>query len=74
MSATIFVGTVVKSLKSIFQLGNSGAYLISGTADPSSSATSGEPGSLYHNTSSGEVYIKLDSGSSTNWKKIITES
>jgi len=66
--AVIYSGTnTVKALKPNLQLGNSGPTIRSGTANPSSSATAGAPGSLYLNTSTGVVYKKTDSGSSTNW-------
>lgn len=44
-------------------------YILQGTADPSSSATSAPKGSLYLRTgaSGGTLYVKQDSGSSTNW-------
>ena len=66
MPATIFSGSKVKTLKDTLQIGNN-AEISSGTVNPQSVATSGEPGSLYLNTSTGDVYRKLDSGSSTNW-------
>lgn len=67
MPAVIFNGTKVKALKSELQLNTGGASVISGTLDPTSSAVDAVAGSLYQNTSTGVVYRKLDSGSSTNW-------
>jgi len=69
MPATIFAGTRVKALKSTLNL-NGGADIISSSVDPTSSATEGEPGSLLLNTTSGKLYRKNDSGSSTNWSEV----
>lgn len=44
----------------------SNACVMSGSADPSSSATNAPQGSIYLSTS-GSSYLKQDSGSSTNW-------
>ena len=38
--------------------------------DPTSSAISANPGSLLINSSTGRVYRKTDSGSSTNWEQV----
>lgn len=62
----IFNGSDVKILKDNIQL-NDKAHIRSGTVDPTTSATTGTPGSIYLNTSNGKVYRKTDSGSSTNW-------
>ena len=69
MPAAIFSGANVKILKSILDL-NGQAQILSGTVDPSSSATSAPAGSLYLNTSNGYLYRKRDAGSSTNWSRI----
>lgn len=45
---------------------NSTSYVLSGSADPTSSATAGDPGSLYM-SSNGSIYKKNDSGTTTNW-------
>lgn len=66
MSATIFNGSKVKTLKSILSL-NGGAEVHSGTVDVQTVATSAPAGSIYQRTDTGDVYRKLDSGSSTNW-------
>jgi hypothetical protein len=65
-SAVIFSGSDVKTLKSNIDL-NGNSKVMSGTVDPTSSATSAPIGSLYLNTTTGNHYRKLDSGSSTNW-------
>ncbi len=65
-AAVIFSGSDVKALKSNLDL-NGQAKILSGTVDPTSSATSAPVGSIYLNTSNGNSYRKLDSGSSTNW-------
>lgn len=64
--AVIFSGNDVKALKSNLDL-NGQAKVLSGTVDPTASATSAPIGSIYLNTSNGNTYRKLDSGSSTNW-------
>jgi len=71
MPSTIFSGTKVKALKSIFTL-NGEIDFISGTQDPTISATDAPKGSILLNTSSGFWYRKLDSGSSTNWQVVQT--
>jgi hypothetical protein len=71
-NAVIFSGTDVKTLKSNIDLGGQ-AKILSGTVDPTSSATSAPIGSVYLNSSTGALYRKLDAGSSTNWK-LITDS
>ncbi len=61
-----FSGSDVKTLKANIDLfGN--AKILSGSVDPTTSATSAPKGSLYLNTSTGLLYRKLDAGSSTNW-------
>lgn len=50
---------------------NGDAYVINGTVDPTSSAVDAPEGSLYQNTSFGNLYIKKDSGSSTNWNQLV---
>lgn len=66
-AATIFSNsTTVKALKDNFDV-NGKIQFLTGTVDPSSSATSATKGSFYHNTSTGTVYRKTDNGSSTNW-------
>lgn len=66
MSATIFKGTKVKVLKSNLNVNDSFEFL-SGTVDPSAVAQSAPAGSLYFRTTTGVIYRKTDSGSSTNW-------
>lgn len=68
--AVIFSGNDVKTLKSNIDM-NGNAKLLSGTVDPSSVATSAPAGSLYLNTSSGNVYKKNDSGLTTNWSVLL---
>lgn len=66
MSAVIFNSDRVQALEAGIKLLNS-ASILSGTVDPTSVATTGQIGSLYLNTSNGNVYRKTDNGSSTNW-------
>ena len=65
-AAVIFSGANVKTLKQNIDL-NGIATLLSGSVDPSSSATSAPKGSLYLSTSTGKIYVKQDAGSTTNW-------
>ena len=65
-SPTIFKGSNVKLLKDNIEF-QSGQTIISGVAtDPTSSATSADAGSILVNTG-GNVYVKQDAGSTTNW-------
>ena len=66
MPASIFSGTKVKLLKKVAQL-FTGAEIHSSATDPTSSAVSAPIGSLLLNETTGNVYRKLDAGSSTNW-------
>lgn len=66
-SGVIFAGNAVKTLKSSINI-NGNSVINSGSADPTSSATSGNAGDLYLSTNTGKLYIKQDSGSTTNWK------
>lgn len=71
MSATIFSGSAVKTLKKILTLNEAGTEYVSfvplSGVDPRSTATAGNPGSLAFDISTGAVYKKLDTGTSTNW-------
>lgn len=72
-AAVIFSGSDVKTLKSNIDL-NGQSKILSGSVDPTSSATSAPFGSLYLNSSTGFIYKKLDSGSSTNWEVVGSSS
>jgi hypothetical protein len=65
----IFSGNDAKTLKSNIDL-NGNAKILSGSVDPTSVATSAPKGSIYLNTSTGLIYRKTDSGSSTNWSTL----
>lgn len=67
--AVIFSGNDVKTLKPNIDLNGQGKIL-SGVTDPTSSAVSAPVGSVYLNTSNGNLYRKVDAGSSTNWQKV----
>ena len=75
MSATIFnvASNLVKALKPNLSL-NDVITFLTGTIDPTAVATSANPGSLFHNTVTGDVYRKIDSGSTTNWQKLASGS
>lgn len=71
MSAVIFQGSAVKALKNEIKFFTAGS-IQSGTVDPTSVAVSADSGSLYENTSTGNVYKKNDNGSTTNWSQLAT--
>ncbi|MBL7999805.1 MAG: hypothetical protein JNL32_14360, partial [Candidatus Kapabacteria bacterium] len=75
MSATIFnvASNLVKALKPNLSL-NDVITFLTGTIDPTAVATTANPGSLFHNTVTGDVYRKIDSGSTTNWQKLASGS
>jgi hypothetical protein len=62
----IFNGNFVKTLKQNLNLFDA-HYYMTGSDDPTSTATNAPLGSIYTNTTTGKVYRKLDAGSSTNW-------
>jgi hypothetical protein len=68
-AAVIFSGNDVKALKSNLNLFDE-AKIITGDADPTSSAVDAPQGSIYLETDTGFIYNKLDDGSSTNWSRI----
>lgn len=55
------------NLQNGIQLTSTGSSVQTGAVNPTSTATLGLPGSLYLNNSTGLVYIKQDSGTTTNW-------
>lgn len=66
MGAVIFNGTGVKTLKDELRL-STGAYVISRATDPTAVAVTAPIGSLLIHSTTGNIYRKLDAGSSTNW-------
>src|SRR5574338_829924 len=67
--AVVFNGDFVKTLKDQMNIFDT-AYILTGTSDPMSVATSAPKGSLYLRQTpagNGALYVKLDNGSSTNW-------
>ena len=72
-SPTIFKGDFVKQLKDSIEFLSNQTIITGVATDPSSSATSAPAGSILINTS-GNMYIKQDAGSSTNWDLISTAS
>ena len=68
--STVYSGDYIKTLKDKLKLKDT-ANIETGTADPSSSAVDAPKGSLYlRQGTTGEVYVKQDDGSSTNWEKV----
>lgn len=72
MSSVIFNGSSVKILKDILKSKTKGKIIFS-SVDPSSSATDAETGDLLISTN-GSVYVKKDSGSSTNWDVLVDDT
>jgi photosystem II stability/assembly factor-like uncharacterized protein len=73
-TSAIFQGTYAKLLKQNINLFDK-AYILSGTADPTVTATTAPKGSLYlrqHATDSGQLYKKNDDGLSTNWEIVVS--
>lgn len=74
MPAAIFNGSAIKLLKDILKF-KSGILLITNDPDdPSSVAKSAPQGSIYIRLGAGDIYIKQDSGSSTNWSLVAKAS
>lgn len=74
--SAIFGGIYAKLLKPYLNFFDK-AYILTGTDDPMVVATDAPKGSLYmrQNTSGdGQVYKKLDNGSSTNWEALMGSS
>lgn len=69
MASTIFKGNFIKTLKDNLTL-NDKTEIQQGTVDPTSVAVNAPIGSLYFNTTSGDIYKKNDAGLSTSWSKI----
>lgn len=61
--------TSIRFLKQNLDL-NGQVSVLSGTVNPTSVATSAPLGSLYINSSTGNVYRKLDAGSTVNWVQV----
>lgn len=69
-SPVIWNGTQALFLLSKFQCGNGNAAILSGSANPSSTPTTGAAGDAYLSTSVPGLFIKQDAGSSTNWTQM----
>ncbi len=67
-SPIIFFNNIARLLTSALQLGEGNATITSGSKDPSTSALSGSKGDLYLSTSTGQLYVKSDAGTTTNWE------
>ena len=70
MSSVIFNGNFVKTLKPNIKIGDV-AHILTGSIDPKVTPVDAPIGSLFIRDN-GEVYIKLDSGNTTNFKHIVT--
>jgi hypothetical protein len=71
MAAVIFQGNKVKALKAALKLGEN-ATITSGSLDPAITGVDGNPGDVYISTTTGKLYVKADSGVSTNWDQSTT--
>ena len=69
MASTIFKGNFIKTLKDNLSL-NDQTEIQQGTVDPTSTAVTAPIGSLYFNTSTGDIYKKNDAGLTTSWSKL----
>lgn len=74
MPASIFNGTAVKLLKNILRFRGGVEVITNDTDNPTVVAKDAPQGSLYVQSGTGTVYLKLDNGSSTNWTQVITDS
>jgi len=54
--------------------GLAGSSIQTGSVNPTSVATAGNPGSLYLNDVTGQMYRKLDSGTTTNWSLTVNST
>lgn len=74
MAASIFNGTAVKLLKDILRFKTGTEVVTGNSSDPTSVAVNSPIGSLYIRSGTNEVYVKADSGSSTNWNRLTNTS
>lgn len=71
---TIFNGSNIKLLKDNLRFKTTDTKIMSGdTDDPSAVAKSADESSLYLRDGTNGLYIKTDSGSSTNWNKLLSD-
>lgn len=70
------IGYLTSTMARIFKSGinlNDQAYILSGTVNPSSSATDAPRGSIYlRDDAATTIYLKTDTGSSTNWEAVVS--
>lgn len=71
-SPILWFGNIAKNLQNGLQFGEN-ATIYSGAVDPSAVATAGNPGDIYLSTSTSSLYIKQDSGTTTNWDRTALE-
>jgi len=72
MPAALFNSRAVKILKDILAFKNDIVIMTGDTDDPTSVAKDAPASSLYLRSGTDEVYVKQDSGSSTNWTQLST--
>ena len=71
---TVFNGTNIKLLKDNLRFKTTDTKIMSGDSDdPSAVAKSADESSLYLRDGTNGLYIKTDSGSSTNWNKLLSD-
>lgn len=77
MSAVIFAGSNVKTLKKDLLFNEAGTeyagYLMRSGIDPRVTATSGNRGTILVDIATGFTYRKLDTGSSVNWERLVAQ-
>jgi hypothetical protein len=74
MAAVIFNGAAVKALKDIIRLKAGIEIITNDSDDPTLVAKNAPASSLYLRQGTGEVYVKTDAGSSTNWNLFTTST
>jgi hypothetical protein len=74
MPASIFQGDAVKILKDKLRSKSNIEIITGDTDDPTSVAKDAPASSLYLRSGTAEVYVKSDSGSSTNWNLLSTSA
>lgn len=65
-----YISTLLQSSGLQLSSSSSASSILHSSTDPTASAMSANPASLLINSSTGRLYRKLDSGSSTNWEQV----
>lgn len=70
VNGTDYIATLIQTGGIQIGPSSSDISILHSTVDPSSTATSASPGSFLIQSSTGRVFRKTDSGSSTNWEHV----